>query len=145
MSCLSLQNKQRTFACIKGFMLWGHSNAMVYTATPNNDVQLREDVFNACYHIRQKQGVFQRMRDFLRCRAEGFIAVNCCCCCLFSDGHVLQLWIQTVAVRRRMNYGVDDIWWPNDTRGRMWAKFPDICLTVEEKPRINLNQEIDPT
>ena len=27
----------------------------------------------------------------------------------------------------------------------MWPKFPDICLTVEGKPRKNLNQEIDPT
>ena len=27
----------------------------------------------------------------------------------------------------------------------MWPKFPDICLMVEEKPRKNLNQEIDPT
>ena len=31
-----------------------------------------------------------------------------------------------------------------DNRGRMWPKFPDICLTVEGKPQKNLNQEIDP-
>ena len=27
----------------------------------------------------------------------------------------------------------------------MCPKFPDICLRVEEKPRENFNQEIDPT
>ena len=39
------------------------------------------------------------------------------CILLFNDGHVLQLWSETVAVRKRM------ILW-----------FPDICLTVEGKP-----------
>ena len=69
-----------------------------------------------------------------------------CCCLLFKVGHVLQLWSETVAVRRRIIYVMDDIWWPYDNRGRMWPKFPDICLTVEEKPRRkNLNQEIDRT
>ena len=29
-----------------------------------------------------------------------------------------------------------------DTRGLMWPKFPDICLTVEENSRKNLNQEL---
>ena len=32
-----------------------------------------------------------------------------------------------------------------DTRRRMWPKFPNICLTVEEKSQKNLNQEIDST
>ena len=27
----------------------------------------------------------------------------------------------------------------------IWPKFPDICLTIERKPRKKLNQEIDPT
>ena len=27
----------------------------------------------------------------------------------------------------------------------MWPKFPNMCLTVEEKQRKNLNQEIDLT
>ena len=27
----------------------------------------------------------------------------------------------------------------------MWTKFRNICLTVEENPQKNLNQEIDPT
>ena len=27
----------------------------------------------------------------------------------------------------------------------MWPKFSDMYLTVEEKPRKNLNREIDPT
>ena len=30
-------------------------------------------------------------------------------CLLFNDGHVLQLWSETVAVRRRMIYGLGDI------------------------------------
>ena len=28
-----------------------------------------------------------------------------CCCLLFNDSHVLQLWSETVAVRRLMIYG----------------------------------------
>ena len=39
-------------------------------------------------------------------------------------------------------YDLADMWWPYDTRGRMCPKFPDICLTVEGKPRKNHNQEI---
>ena len=35
--------------------------------------------------------------------------VNCCCCLLFNDSHVLQLWSDTVAVRRRIIYGLNDI------------------------------------
>ena len=51
---------------------------------------------------------------------------------------------ETVGVRTRMVYGLDDIW-PYYNRGRMWPKFLDIYLTVERKPRKNLNQEINPT
>ena len=32
------------------------------------------------------------------------INLKCCCCMLFNDGRVLQLWSETVAVRRRMIY-----------------------------------------
>ena len=49
------------------------------------------------------------------------------------------------AVRRRMIYGLDGIWWSYDNRERMWPRCPDICLSVEGKPRKNLNQEICPT
>ena len=52
---------------------------------------------------------------------------------------------ETVAVRRRMIYGLDDIWRLYDNRGRMWPKFSDICVTVEGNPRKNLNQETEPT
>ena len=38
-------------------------------------------------------------------------------------------------VRDRHRMQTYDIWWPNDNRGRMWSKFPDICLTVEGKSR----------
>ena len=54
---------------------------------------------------------------------------------LFNDCHVLQLRSETVVVRRRMTYGWDERWWPYNNRGRMWPKFPDICLTVEGKLR----------
>ena len=64
---------------------------------------------------------------------------------LFNNGCVVQLWSETVAVRRRMIYGLDDIWWSYEDRGRMRPKFPDICNTVEGKLRKNLNQEIDLT
>ena len=37
-------------------------------------------------------------------------------------------------------------WWrrPNDMRGPWGLKFPDICLTGEEKPRKNVTQETCP-
>ena len=38
-------------------------------------------------------------------------------------------------------------WWlrrPNDIRGSWGLKFPDICLTGDEKPRKNLTQETSP-
>ena len=69
----------------------------------------------------------------------------CCCCLLFNESHVLQPWSVTIAFRRWMIYGLDDIWWPYDNRGRIWLKFPDICLTVEENTGKILNQETDPT
>ena len=69
----------------------------------------------------------------------------CYDCLLFNDGHVLQLWSETVAIHRRMIYVLDDIWWSYGNRGRMWLKFPDICLTVKAKPRNKPQPEIDPT
>ena len=51
-----------------------------------------------------------------------------------NDGHLLKLKSETVAVRKRMNYELDYKWWPNDTGGWKWPKFPDICVTVEETP-----------
>ena len=59
---------------------------------------------------------------------ENPTSLSCSSCLLFNDGHVLQLWSETVAVRRRMIYGLDDTWWPYDNRERMWPKYPDICL-----------------
>ena len=58
-----------------------------------------------------------------------------CFVILFNAGHVLQLRLETVAVRRRMRNGFGWLWWPNGIRGHMWPKFPDIHLTVEGKPR----------
>lgn len=58
------------------FWLWGHLKTIVY-ATPVNDVQTLQDrVFNACRNIQQQPGVFQRVRDSLRRRAEGCIAMD---------------------------------------------------------------------
>ena len=37
---------------------------------------------------------------------------------LLNDGYVLQLWPETIAVRRLMICGFDDVWWPYDNRGR---------------------------
>ena len=34
---------------------------------------------------------------------------------------------------------------PYDNHGRMWPKFPDICLWLWENLGKNLKQEIDPT
>ena len=49
---------------------------------------------------------------------------------LFTRGHMLHLSSETVAVLRRMNDL--DKWCLYDTRGRMWPKFPDICIAVDE-------------
>lgn len=58
------------------FWLWGHLKTLVY-ATPINDVQtLQERVVHACQHIREQAGVFQRVRDSLRRRAEACHATN---------------------------------------------------------------------
>ena len=35
--------------------------------------------------------------------------------------------------------------WPYDVQERMYPKFSDICLAVEENPRKIFNLEIDPT
>ena len=35
------------------------------------------------------------------------------------------------------------LWWPNDTQGQMWPKYPDICLTGEENPE-KITQETCP-
>ena len=40
---------------------------------------------------------------------------------------------------------VGDLTMVRDRRRMYTEKFPDICLTVQGKPRKNLNEEIDPT
>lgn len=58
------------------FWLWGHLKTLVY-AVPINDVDtLRERVVNVCDAIRQQPGVFQRMRESMRRRMEGCIAMD---------------------------------------------------------------------
>ena len=64
--------------------------------------------------------------------------MNVCCCCycyccfLLNDDHVLQIWLETVAVRRQMVYVLNDIWLSYN-RERKWPKFPEIYLRVEGK------------
>ena len=50
-----------------------------------------------------------------------------------------------VGVRRRMNTGFRWLWWPNDTRRRMWDKFPAIYLAVEENPGKNPTRKLTRT
>ena len=59
--------------------------------------------------------------------------------CYLTTVMYYSYWSETVAVRRRMIYGLDYICWPHDNRGRTWPKFPDICLTVERTPREKIN------
>ena len=56
-----------------------------------------------------------------------------------SKWHLFIYWrsCATSKVRNRRrpktdDYDVDDKWCPHDTEGRMWPKFPDICIAVEE-------------
>ena len=51
------------------------------------------------------------------------------CCLLFNDSYVVHLRSESAAVRRWMNM----VWMIYDTWEQMWPKFPDICLSVEEK------------
>ena len=53
---------------------------------------------------------------------------------LYNDGRVLQLWSETVAVRRRMLHGLGDILWPYDNRGRMWPNFLRFVIQLRENP-----------
>ena len=65
---------------------------------------------------------------------------GCCCLLLFNDGYVLQLRSETVAVRRRMIYGGHMI-----TGDECGPSFLTCVFRLSEKPRKNLNREIDPT
>ena len=61
-----------------------------------------------------------------------------CFVILFNDGRVLQLKPETVAVPRWIRNGLDDYDGQMVSREQMWPRFPDIRLTVEGKPRKNL-------
>ena len=58
-------------------------------------------------------------------------------CYFFNHSTVLQLGSETVAVHRRMIYGLDDKC-PYDTRRSMLPKFPDISLTLISSVVISL-------
>ena len=60
--------------------------------------------------------------------------------CLHNDGHVLQLWSETVAVHRRMIHDGHLI-----TGDECGPNFLVFVLRLSENPGKNLDQEIDPT
>ena len=62
---------------------------------------------------------------------------------LFNDGHVLQLWSETVALRRRMIYGLDHVDGHMITKDECDSDFLKFVLWLMENPGKNLNQEID--
>ena len=57
----------------------------------------------------------------------------------FYDGHVLQVWSETVAVLKRMIYDGHMI-----TGDECGTNFLTSVLRLRENPGKNLNQEIDP-
>ena len=65
---------------------------------------------------------------------------------LFHGGHVL-IQGQRPSLSLDGCIGLDDIQYDGRTihKGRIWPKFLDICLTVEEKTQEKLNQKIDLT
>ena len=81
----------------------------------------------------QRHGGPPRMRDHLNAGATSETA---------------QTWktIHTKHTLSHPNKAKMEWWWrrPNDTRGPWGLKFPNICLTGEEKPRKNLTQETYP-
>lgn len=58
------------------FFFWGAMKAAVYKQNVDTEEQLWERIQNAANHIRLQQGVFERVRNSLRRRAEGCIQNN---------------------------------------------------------------------
>ena len=83
-------------------------------------------------YCKNNKGVEQNW-IFKICITFGMILVFCCCL-LFNDSLVLELWAETITVRKWMIYYGHMI-----TGDECGPTFPDIYLTVERKPRKNLN------
>lgn len=58
------------------FYLWGHLKTLVYSEPVNNAAELRERINNCCNIIRNTPGIFERVRQNARRRAETCIETN---------------------------------------------------------------------
>lgn len=64
------------------FFLWGYLKGLVYTTPVNTVEELRNRIITSCDTIRNTPGIFQRVRDNMRRRAEA--------CILAGGGHFQQ-------------------------------------------------------
>jgi hypothetical protein len=66
------------------FFLWGHLKSLIYTAAPiQNQEDLRNRIVAGCETIRNTPGIFERVRQSMRRRAEA--------CIMAAGGHFQQL------------------------------------------------------
>lgn len=65
------------------FFLWGHLKTLVYSIPINTEEELRNRIIVCFDNIRNTPGIFQRVRDSMRRRAEA--------CILAGGGHFQQL------------------------------------------------------
>ena len=65
------------------FYFWGHLKSLVYSTPINNVEDLRQRIIDCCNSIKQKPGIFERVRQSMRRRLE--------CCIQIQGGHFEQL------------------------------------------------------
>lgn len=65
------------------FFLWGHLKTLVYSTPVQSVEELKNRITNSCEQIRNTPGIFQRVRESMRRRAEA--------CILAGGGHFQQL------------------------------------------------------
>lgn len=58
------------------FFLWGHLKALVYNTPINNLEDLKDRIIDSCDIIRNTEGIFQRVRDNMKRRAQACIAAG---------------------------------------------------------------------
>ena len=58
------------------FYLWGHLKSLVYSVPIVDELQLRQRIAYYCNEIKNIPGIFQRVRESWRKRAESCLEMN---------------------------------------------------------------------
>ncbi|KOC64263.1 hypothetical protein WH47_01970, partial [Habropoda laboriosa] len=58
------------------FLLWGYLKSQVYSSPINDLEELRNRIHHVCQIIRQRCGIFERVRDSVGRRTRGKSSVN---------------------------------------------------------------------